>query len=228
MPSLVAPLYSLCTHVKQRGSASLVSWTSASSFTSPPLSCWWTHPRIGTLHLWDIWYHSVQSTMSSLGAATLPFQSGIALVAQTPVFINNNSSMAVSHDSARSLVWPFSPLPVDQESSLSALTQHLGSILAQLCFLANTVACPMQGCASASHPVKMATHHESIDTPPSPILLSTMTQEEIFSLLHHKDSTLPPVCHCDTAHASNTKTQWSAKDIQLAAGNFKISSLSCK
>jgi hypothetical protein len=45
-----------------------------------------------------------------------------------------------------------------------------------------------------------------------------MTQDYFLSLVHRKDSTLPPVRPCNMANASNSKTIWSAEDIHHYMG----------
>jgi hypothetical protein len=71
-------------------------------------------------------------------------------------------------------------------------------------------------------PVSPAVQPPSQESCASPVLASTMTQDEIISLLHHDNSTLPSVCPCNTANASGTKTHWFAKELHPAMGCCKF------
>ena len=59
---------------------------------------------------------------------------------------------------------------------------------------------------------------ESLPTSVSPILLSTLTLDEITHLVHHEGSTLPPVRPCDRANGPDTKTLWTSEDLHRALG----------
>ena len=52
----------------------------------------------------------------------------------------------------------------------------------------------------------------------SPTLLSTLTRDDITRLVHHEESSLPPVCPCDRANGSDTKTHWTSKELHRALG----------
>ena len=47
---------------------------------------------------------------------------------------------------------------------------------------------------------------------------STMSREEIISIIHHEGSSLPSVRPCDTPNNSDTKTHWTAEEIHRAMG----------
>jgi hypothetical protein len=49
-------------------------------------------------------------------------------------------------------------------------------------------------------------------------LLSTMPHDSIAKLLHHADSPLPSICPCDTTNISDTKTHWTAEELQHIMG----------
>jgi hypothetical protein len=49
-----------------------------------------------------------------------------------------------------------------------------------------------------------------------------MTRDEIVLVLHHDNSSLPFVCHYNTAKALNTKTHWSAKELCRIMGCCKF------
>jgi hypothetical protein len=52
----------------------------------------------------------------------------------------------------------------------------------------------------------------------SPRLLSTMSQDDVFQLIHHEGAVLPSVRPCDTANSSNKKTHWSAEELHHTMG----------
>jgi hypothetical protein len=55
-------------------------------------------------------------------------------------------------------------------------------------------------------------------SPDSPTLLSTLSREDITCLIHHEGYSFPPVCPCDWANGSNTKTHWTSKELHCALG----------
>jgi hypothetical protein len=71
-------------------------------------------------------------------------------------------------------------------------------------------------------PVSPAVQPPSQESCASPVLASTMTQDEIISLLHHNNSTVPSVCPCNMTNASDTKTHWSAEELHRAMGCRKF------
>ncbi len=52
----------------------------------------------------------------------------------------------------------------------------------------------------------------------SPTLLPTLSRDDITRLVHHAGSSLPPVCPCDRANGSDTKTHWTAEELHRALG----------
>jgi hypothetical protein len=52
----------------------------------------------------------------------------------------------------------------------------------------------------------------------SPTLLSTLSWDDIARLAHREGSLFPPVCPCDRANGSNTKTHWTSKELHRALG----------
>ncbi len=52
----------------------------------------------------------------------------------------------------------------------------------------------------------------------SPTLLSTLSWDDIARFVHRKGSSFLPVCPCDWANGSNTKTHWTSKEIHRALG----------
>jgi hypothetical protein len=59
---------------------------------------------------------------------------------------------------------------------------------------------------------------KSLLTSVSPALLPTLTRDDITRLVHHEGSFLPPVCPCDRANGSDTKTHWTSEDLHRALG----------
>jgi hypothetical protein len=55
-------------------------------------------------------------------------------------------------------------------------------------------------------------------SPDSPTLLSTLSWDNITCLIHHEGSSFPPVCPCDWANGSNTKTHWTSEELHRALG----------
>ncbi len=55
-------------------------------------------------------------------------------------------------------------------------------------------------------------------SPDSPTLLLTLSQDDITRLIHHEGSSFPPICPCDWANGSNTKTHWTSKELHCALG----------
>jgi hypothetical protein len=49
-----------------------------------------------------------------------------------------------------------------------------------------------------------------------------MTTDNIARLLHHPGTSFRPICPCDTANASDTKTHWSAVELHHIMGCWKF------
>jgi hypothetical protein len=62
----------------------------------------------------------------------------------------------------------------------------------------------------------------SLEDPPSPKLLSTMSRVDVIWLLHHEGTVLPLACPCDTTNSSGKKTNWSAEELHRAMGCRKF------
>jgi hypothetical protein len=58
--------------------------------------------------------------------------------------------------------------------------------------------------------------------PKIPVLLSTMSSDEVACLLHHPNISLPDIRPCNTANASDTKTHWSSEEIHRIMGCQKF------
>ncbi len=55
-------------------------------------------------------------------------------------------------------------------------------------------------------------------SPDSPTLLLTLSWDNITRLIHHEGSSFPPICPCDWANGSNTKTRWTSEKLHHALG----------
>ncbi len=72
-----------------------------------------------------------------------------------------------------------------------------------------------------SDPPPVQLPHLSSDPPlpsVSPTLLPTLSRDDITRLVHHEGSSLPPVCSCDRANRSDTKTHWTSEELHRALG----------
>ena len=86
--------------------------------------------------------------------------------------------------------------PIDQSVPLPApLSVDLSPIASQL-----------QSIAASVHPSSVASS-PSAAPPKTPVLLSTMSLDEVVCLLHHPNTSLLDFCPCETANAFDTKTQ---------------------
>jgi hypothetical protein len=55
-----------------------------------------------------------------------------------------------------------------------------------------------------------------------PVLASTISRDEVMSLLDWDGSSLPPVCPCNTANARDTKMHYSAEELHRIMGCGKF------
>jgi len=117
-------------------------------------------------------------------------------VSKTPALLEDDASVPASASPAA----PLAP-PVDLPQMASQLQSIAASVL------------PPSAPESPSPPVA---------PPKTPVLLSTMSSEEISRLLHHPDTSFSDVCLCDTANASDTKTHWSSEEFHRIMGCRKF------
>jgi hypothetical protein len=64
----------------------------------------------------------------------------------------------------------------------------------------------------------LPSHLTPVISPKPPVLLSTMSLEEVAWLLHHPNTLLPDIRPCDTAYASDTKVHWMSEEIHCIMG----------
>ncbi len=142
------------------------------------------------------------------------------LTSMDPVVIEDDSSRSTSPNE---LIWcypqPKCPTPWPPPTSMADSLSHtspvvdLSTVLDQLQLLAEAIS----SLKSQGHSPASLLGHKSFrpapdESNPSPILASTMSQDEVKSLLYHSGSSLPLICPCDIANASDMKTYWSAKE----------------
>ncbi len=121
-------------------------------------------------------------------------------VSCTPALIEDDAPLVVDSDP-----------PVDQSVSLPAPPPvDLSHIASQL----QSIAASVLPSSVASPP--------SAAPPKTPILLSTMSSDEVARLLHHPNTSLPDIRPCDTANASDTKTHWLSEEIHWIMGCCKF------
>jgi hypothetical protein len=221
VPGLVVPLYSLRAHIKQRGCGFigtsdvgiLVYFPTFVLSVDTSKDCHLAYELLGRSAPIDTLHYVRPRCELSL----YPLEIASHGAVQTPILIDNNSSAEGLIDSDRSQVWPVSPP--------SPLRQDFDSVSAQLCSLADAVASLLPSCPPSTDSVPSSLPDAMpapVDPLPSPVLLSTMTRDKIVSLVHHPNSTLPPVCPCDTANASDSKTHWSAEELHQTMGCRKF------
>ena len=121
------------------------------------------------------------------------------MVSSTPALIEDDTLVVNSDPPVDQSV----PLPAPPSIDLSHIASQLQSIAASV--LPSSV---------ASSPLAAP--------PNSPVLLSTMSSDEVACLLHHPNTSLPDIRPCDTANASDTKTHWSSEEIHRIMGCWKF------
>ncbi len=237
VPGLVVPLYSLCAHFTQPGcgfiGASgvgilvyfLTFVLSVNTSKDCHLSCK-SLGRSAPLHS----LHYIQPW-----CAPLLYPSKIAshLASESPAIIKDDSAS----DGLDVLTWhypqpkcvllkqPPSLVSILGNPSTSPSSTTLNLILAQFSSLTEAVSFLLPNFsrdAPTPVPVSPAVQPPSQESCASPVLVSMMTWDEIISLLHHDNSALPSVRPCNTANASNTKTHWSAEELDRAMGCCKF------
>ncbi len=138
-----------------------------------------------------------------------------------PAIIKDDESRTVAYVSVGAALdaCPSGPptVPSDMTPPASPTTtpsMDLGGISGRLNSLARMVECLLPSDPngnSASPPTSLVTN-QGLDVPASdvpstasdsPLLLYTMSWDDVLWLIHHKGTVLPPVCPCDTTNSSN-------------------------
>jgi hypothetical protein len=223
VPGLAIPLYSLHAHLKQHGCGVLGTFKAGMLVYFPLFvlsvntssDCHLFYKPLGRAAPLDTLHYVQPHCPPSLYPSEQPPLS--CMVTHTLALIKDDSSaMGVSSSAAPltdptvvPLEPPPSPMSVAALSHPDALTIDLSTLSSHLCSLADKV------CLSSDPPIP------PIPGPPSlvaPLLLSTMTQDEVLKLLHHPTSSPPAVRPCNTPNHSNTKMHWTLEEIHCAMG----------
>ena len=202
VPGLAMPLYSLRAHFQQPGCGflgtndvgMLVYFPSFVLSADTSSDCTLSYEPLGRSAPLSTLHYVQPRCRPSLYPSETSLSS--TTVSTSPALIEDDGSVAalVPPDSS-------STPPVDLAKVASQLQSIAASVL------------PPPPPALPSHPVT---------PPPTHVLLSTMSLEEISRLLHHHDTSFPAVRPCDTANASDTKTHWSSEEIHRIMGCRKF------
>jgi hypothetical protein len=68
----------------------------------------------------------------------------------------------------------------------------------------------------------LPSHSTTVTTCKPPVLLSTMSPDEVAWLLHHPSTLLPDIRPCNTANVSDTKVYWTSEEIHCIMGCQKF------
>ena len=129
---------------------------------------------------------------SKISPSSHTVSSTTALIEDDPLVVDSDPPVAQSV-----------PLPAPPSIDLSHIASQLRSIVASV--VPSLV---------ASSPLAAP--------PKTPVLLSTMSSDEVACLLHHPNTSLPDIRPCDTTNASDTKTHWSSEEIHRTMGCWKF------
>ncbi len=161
----------------------------------------------------------VAPTLSYATPAPLP-----ALVADN---VSTAPSVAISVPPTTSCVSP--PAVVDSSSlpaaslDLSAISTQLRSLSDAVHRLTDSTTPPVPASSVPASSAPPSSDHFGGDTDASSTrLLSTMTPDEIQSLLHHVGTTFPSVRPCDTANNSDKRTHWTSEELHRIMGCRKF------
>ena len=215
VPGLAVPLYSLRTHVTQRGcgffgtqdSGFLVYFPSFVLSVDTAVDCHLSFTPLGTsapLHTLD--YVQLRCAPSThLVVTPVPVVSNATPSQFLPTLIeSDDNDDNVLPDGAPS---PPSRSPVDL-SDISRQLHHLTSMVDNFTLASPSLVDPPVPTPSPS--VDVSPTSPVVDNESPSRLLSTMSPTEIANLLHREGSLFPSVRPCDTANGSDTKTHWSS------------------
>ncbi len=110
-----------------------------------------------------------------------------------------------------------SPSQVTLAIDLSTVSKQLLSLLEAIASLK-----AQEGPVVSTHGHKSSCPVPSDSSHSLPVLASTMSQDEVMSLLHQDGFSLPPVCPCNTANACDTKMHWSPDQLHCIKGYCKF------
>ena len=202
VPGLAVPLYSLRAHFKQRGcgfigtndAGMLVYFPSFVLSVDTSSDCTLSYEPLGQSAPLSTLHYVQPRCEPDLYPSEISPSSNT--VSKSPVLIEDD------------------PLPqsvvTDVVSPPSAPTVNLHDLASQLQSIATSL-------LPSSPPTSVPAA-----SPKLPVLLSTMSSDEVTRLIHHPDTLLPPVRPCDTANASDTKVHWSSEEIHRIMGCRKF------
>ena len=234
VPSLVILLYSLRTHVTQRGcgfigtedSGFLVYFPTFVLSVDMAVDSHLSFETLGrSALLYTLDYVQPRCPPTLYPSEVVP---ALSTAAPSPA-----SRVVIEDDDASA-----SPalMPVDSPTSPSVIDmQHLSSTIQSLMdavqrFTSSLPPAPLPTSPLVVDPPIAPPSLVDADALPSPRLLSTMSFDDILHLVHHPDTSFPSVRPCDTSNASvkrrigrrrNSTAPW-------AVANFEITSISFK
>ena len=226
VPSLAVPLYSLRTHVTQRGcgfigtedSGFLVYFPTFVLSVDTAVDSHLSFESLGrSAPLYTLDYVQPRCPPALYPSEVAP---ALSTAAPSPVLqgaltaddASASPALIADDDASASPVLA----PIDSVINM----QHLSSTLQSLTdavqrFTASSPPAPLP--TAVSPPSTTAA-----DDLPSPRLLSTMSLEDILRLIHHPDTPLPSVRPCDTSNASDKKTHWTSEELHRTMGCRKF------
>jgi hypothetical protein len=225
VPGLVVLLYSLRAHCTQRGCGFIGTFNVGILVYFPMFvllvdtskDCHLTFDSLGRSAPID----SLDYVQPCCSPTLYPAELSSTTAAKTspvPNIVEDDCSM-----SPNTILAPSSPVPSLPPSSVlsssDSSADNLSGISARLQSLADAI---LSLQAQQRPPVPLGEQpppQSDNDASPSlPVLASTMSREDIISILHRDGSSLPAIRPCDTANNSDTKTHWTAEEIHQAMG----------
>jgi len=226
VPGLAVPLYSLRTHVTQRGcgffgtqdSGFLVYFPSFVLSVFTTVDCHLSFTPLGTsapLHTLD--YVQPRCTPSPYPVTPFPAVSNATPSQFLPALIESDDiDNDVLPDGAPS---PPSLSQVDL-SDISRQLRHFTSVIDKFTSVSPSLVNPPVPIPSPSADVSPTPPVVDDESPSR--LLSTMSPTEITNLLHREGSSFPSVRPCDTVNGFDTKTHWSSEELHRIMGCRKF------
>jgi hypothetical protein len=252
VPGLAVPLYSLRTHMSQRGcgffglasSGFLVYFPLFVLSVNTSVDCHLSFEPLGLSAPLDTLHYALPRCAPNYYPSEMSLSSSTASPSRVlPALIEDDVSPSPSSDSpsvcSESLAPPRESSDPIHESTAPpspSVLVDLNSVSHQLQQLIATVGQICQVSLDSPHPAPLSSPDMDNSTAAqvpetsTPRLLSTLLADEIQCLIHTPGTSFPPVRPCDTANASDTKrTGPQRNSIALwVAVNFGITSIYCK
>jgi hypothetical protein len=227
IPGLGVPLYSLRTHMTQRGcgffgsesSGFLVYFPEFVLLVDTSVDCHLSYESLGssaplnTLH-----YVQPRCAPSLYLSERLPSSSTLGAIQSSPppaLVINDDTSVVASALDRPSFFTDVSSLSRDLARLQSAVDQLICSVPVPVQLV------PVPPDSSSDTP-EASPSETADDSAAAPQLLSTMTPKDVACLVRHPGTSFSPVRPCDTANASNTKTHLTAEELHWIMGCRKF------